>query len=357
MGRSNKHASVGQIANLPWFWQIGRLPHAAIPSVPDIIAASGPNGCRGGGNYLIGATARKAMKVILAARRFPSCGPERASKPRTERPAEMTNDVLEYEPGVARVFQSKHETKAFYNKIAKVYDLLAEHSERAVRQEGLAMFAPAAGEHLLEIGVGTGHCLVEIAEAVGPRGRAYGIDISENMLARTQSLLDDERLADRAELVCGDAERLPYASGSMDGIFMSFTLELFDTPEIPQVLEECRRVLRPGGRVAVVGVSKEGKPGMVLRAFEWTHRHFPNLVDCRPIYVRRALNAAGFHVEVWSMRHMWVPVEIVRGRKPAISDDRVRAGVGHPSRPKAMENDAQCPAAAARCPSRGSSSG
>ena len=82
----------------------------------------------------------------------------------------MTNDVLEYEPGVLRVFQSKSETKAFYNKIAKAYDLLAEHSERAVRQEGVAKFAAAAGEHLLETGVGTGHCLVEVAGARKPRG-------------------------------------------------------------------------------------------------------------------------------------------------------------------------------------------
>jgi len=228
----------------------------------------------------------------------------------------MRNDVLEYEPGVLRVFQSKSERKAFYNKIAKVYDLLAEHSERAVRQEGLAKLAPAADEHLLEIGVGTGHCLVELAEAVGPRGQVFGIDISENMVRKTRSLLQEENLAGRAEVVCGDAEHLPYASGVMDGVFMCFTLELFDTPEIPRVLEECRRVLRPGGRLVVVGISKAGKPGLAMRAFEWTHQHFPNLMDCRPIYVRQALEAAGFVVEDSTVQHMWVPVEIVRGRKP-----------------------------------------
>jgi ubiquinone/menaquinone biosynthesis C-methylase UbiE len=226
------------------------------------------------------------------------------------------NDVLEYEPGVLRVFQSKSETRAFYNKIAKVYDLLAEHSERSVRQEGLAKLAPAAGERLLEIGIGTGHSLVEIAEAVGPRGKVYGIDISENMVTKTRSLLQEENLAGRAELVCADAEHLPYESGAMDGVFMCFTLELFDTPDMPQVLNECRRVLRPGGRLVVVGVSKVGEQGFVMRAFEWTHRHFPNLMDCRPIYVRQALEAAGFVVEDSTVQQMWVPVEVVRARKP-----------------------------------------
>ncbi len=47
------------------------------------------------------------------------------------------NTSLDYEPGVLRVFQSKDETKAFYNKIAKVYDLLAEHSEQPRRQSGI----------------------------------------------------------------------------------------------------------------------------------------------------------------------------------------------------------------------------
>ena len=50
---------------------------------------------------------------------------------------------LDYEPGILRVLQSKSETKAFYNKIAHVYDLLAEHSERPMREAGLKMLAAA----------------------------------------------------------------------------------------------------------------------------------------------------------------------------------------------------------------------
>ena len=205
-------------------------------------------------------------------------------------PDEVT---LDYEPGVLRVLQTKSETKAFYDKIAKVYDLLAEHSERPMREAGLRLLAAAPGEHVLEIGFGTGHILAELANAVGPTGRVFGIDISENMLAHAKDVLSNQGLIDRASLDCGDAEKLPYGDGSMDGIFMCFTLELFDTPDIPKVLAECKRVLRPGGRIVVVAVSKEGKDGLIIHAFEWTHRHFPNLMDCRPIYARRALEASG----------------------------------------------------------------
>ena len=223
--------------------------------------------------------------------------------------------TLNYEPGVLRVLQAKNETKAFYNKIAKVYDFLSEHSERPMREAGIRMLVPATGERLLEIGFGTGHVLAELAKAVGPTGKVFGIDISENMLAEAKAVVEQEQVADRVSLVCGDAENLPDDQGSMDGIFMCFTLELFDTPDIPMVLAECKRVLRPGGRLVVVAVSKEGPQGLVIRAFEWTHRHFPNLMDCRPIYARRALEAAGFIIEDHSVQTMWVPVEIVRGSK------------------------------------------
>jgi len=220
------------------------------------------------------------------------------------------------EPDILPVLQSKEETRAFYNKIAKVYDLLAEHSEHPMRQAGLKKLRPRRGEEILEIGFGTGHTLVQLAWAVGPAGRVYGIDIAERMAAVARKRLEDEKVADWVELYRGDAEQLPYADESMDAVVMNFTLELFDTPDIPRVLAECVRVLRPGGRIVVVGVSKEGKRGMILAAFEWTHRHFPNLMDCRPIYVRRALEEAGFRIEDASLEHMWVPVEIVLGVKP-----------------------------------------
>jgi len=220
------------------------------------------------------------------------------------------------EPGILRVCQSKAQTKAFYNKIAKVYDLLAEKSEGPVRDAGLKKLAPKPGEQILEVGFGTGHCLVAIAGAVGQNGKAFGIDISEEMLKHTQLLAQQEHVADRVDLRCGDAAQLPFVDGSLDGVFMSFTLELFDTPEIPKVLAECKRVLRPGGRIVVIGMSKEGAHGVIFEMYEWSHRHFPNFVDCRPIFVRLSVEAAGFAVVEAEKMSMWVPVEIVIAMRP-----------------------------------------
>ena len=225
----------------------------------------------------------------------------------------LPNKRQQPQASVLRVLQTKDETRAFYDKISGVYDLLAEHSEGPVRQIGLDQLALAPGERVLEIGYGTGHCLVQIAGAVGPEGKVFGIDLSEGMRAQARERVEKEHLIDRVELSCGDATHLPYPDGSMDAVFMSFTLELFDTPEISQVLASCARVLRPGGRIGVVAITKEGKEGFAVEAYEWTHQHFPNLLDCRPIFVRRALEDAGFSIGNATIANMWGPVEIVVG--------------------------------------------
>jgi demethylmenaquinone methyltransferase/2-methoxy-6-polyprenyl-1,4-benzoquinol methylase len=58
-------------------------------------------------------------------------------------------------------------------------------------------------------------------------------------------------------------------------------------------------------------MSKEGGHGVVFELYEWTHKHFPNFVDCRPIFVARALEEAGFRVTAKENRTIWVPVELV----------------------------------------------
>lgn len=221
----------------------------------------------------------------------------------------------QHQGGLLRVLQSKDETRAFYDKISGVYDLLAEHSEGPVRQTGLDKLALMVGERVLEIGYGTGHCLVQLAEAVGSEGKVFGIDLSEGMRTKARERVEKEHLIERVELSCGDATHLPYPDGSMDAVFMSFTLELFDTPEIPQVVAECKRVLRPEGRIGVVAITKEGEAGFAVEAYEWTHQHFPNLLDCRPIFVRRTLEDAGFLIRDATIAMMWVPVEIVVAEK------------------------------------------
>jgi demethylmenaquinone methyltransferase/2-methoxy-6-polyprenyl-1,4-benzoquinol methylase len=214
-----------------------------------------------------------------------------------------------------RVFQTRAQTRAFYNRISRFYDALSDRSEASARRAGLRLLDVRAGEKALEVGFGTGSCLVELARAAGPGGEVCGVDLAERMVERARGRLRKAGLLGRCRLRRGDATRLPLAAGVMDAVFMSFTLELFDGPEIPRVLGECRRVLRDGGRIVVVGLSKESGGNRATKAFEWAHRHFPQWLDCRPIYVRRALEDAGFAVRHVKSYTRWVPVEIVLGAK------------------------------------------
>jgi ubiquinone/menaquinone biosynthesis C-methylase UbiE len=217
---------------------------------------------------------------------------------------------------ISRVNRTKKEARAAYNRMSRWYDTLARSSERKFTDAGLQKLAAAEGETVLEIGFGTGHAIMALACAVGSTGRVYGIDISDEMNRITQQRVDEAGLADRVVLEQGDAAQLPFDMGLFDAIFASFTLELFDTPEIPQALAEWRRVLRAGERLCVVAMARQEKPSLAVRLYEWMHDKLPRYVDCRPIYPRQAMEDSGFRVMDTTHMVMWgLPVEIVLGEK------------------------------------------
>ncbi len=224
--------------------------------------------------------------------------------------------MSEIETEISRVTRSKEEAKASYDRMSKWYDLLASRFERKYREAGLHKLSAQAGEIVLEIGFGPGHGILALAQSVGDSGRVYGIDISEGMYRLARSRVERAGLSGRVKLQCGDAATLPFEASIFDAIFTSFTLELFDTPEIPTVLGKCRRVLRGGGRICVVAISKKGKVRVMVRLYEWLHEKFPNYADCRPILVQKALEGVGFQIlDVMEMSMWGLPVEIVVGKK------------------------------------------
>jgi demethylmenaquinone methyltransferase/2-methoxy-6-polyprenyl-1,4-benzoquinol methylase len=217
----------------------------------------------------------------------------------------------------SRVNRSKELARQSYNRLSRWYDLIAGNTEKKHRDWGLEKLSAQPGETILEIGFGTGHCLVALAKAVGTTGRVIGLDISDGMLAIAQKRLQEEGLSDRTDLHLGDATNLGFIeANSLDGVFMSFTLELFDNPEIPRILQECHRILKPGGRLAVVSITKTDPPAIAVRMYEWFHEHMPNYADCRPIFAQQALEQTGFTIQDVSISSMWgLPVEIVLGKK------------------------------------------
>jgi ubiquinone/menaquinone biosynthesis C-methylase UbiE len=219
--------------------------------------------------------------------------------------------------GVTRVNRTKAQAKASYDKMSRFYDYISGGTERKYIRLALERLNIQSGEKALEIGFGTGHGLQQMAQAVGEAGRVYGIDISSGMLAASKRRLEKAGLLDRVVLTCDDALKLPYADNQFEAVFSSFTLELFDSPEIPQLLAEIRRVLKPSGRLGVVSMAKTERDSLIQKLYEWLHLKFPQAIDCRPIYVEQSIREAGFEIAYQQrVSMMGLAGEIVIGSKP-----------------------------------------
>jgi ubiquinone/menaquinone biosynthesis C-methylase UbiE len=212
----------------------------------------------------------------------------------------------------SRVSRSKQQARKYYSAISSFYDLLSSGAEERLRNEAIRRLSVRPGERILEIGTGTGTGLRRIAESAGPSGAAVGVDLADGMLTVARSKLRGSTPAHPASLACADGMRLPFRSGFFHAAFLSFTLELFDTPEIPTVLAECRRVLVPGGRLGVVAMALAPTSNVLSRLYRFLHAAFPVWVDCRPIDCRRAVGDANFRVVDSARTSLFtLPVDIV----------------------------------------------
>jgi len=193
----------------------------------------------------------------------------------------------------------KGEIKETYAKLSKIYAALEGIFEKKLRERGLGYLDIQKGETVLEIGFGTGYTLVDIAKSVGETGNAYAVDVTPEMIELARQRLEREGLARRVKLSEGDARNMSYEDNMFDAVYMAAVLELFDTPDIPKVLKEIKRVLKSDGRLGVISIPQEGyENSRVLRLYEWVHRKFPKYASCRPIYVEDSLKEAGYNLSL-----------------------------------------------------------
>jgi len=182
----------------------------------------------------------------------------------------------------------------FTGDMASFQQSVALSHEVAMRRAAVfEALAPRNGEHVLDVGCGGGAYLRDVAFAVGPHGRACGIDISEDQVAAAQALCAD---APGAEISAGSALDLPFDEASLDAAYSAQVLEYIDT--IDDALSEIHRVLKPGGRFVhlatnwgsvIFNAGDETLMDRVMAAWD-THCPHPNL----PASMARRLRGAGF---------------------------------------------------------------
>ncbi len=173
-----------------------------------------------------------------------------------------------------------------------------------------------AGETVLDLGSGGGIDVLLSARRVGPTGRAYGLDMTDEMLALAR---ENQRRAgvENVEWLRGEIEAIPLPAESVDVVISNCVINL--SGDKPRVLAEAARVLRPGGRFAVSDVIADDDMDEATRAdmAQWTGCIAGALTRRE---FERALAAAGLEeVEITETHRVndSAGSAIVRARKPA----------------------------------------
>jgi SAM-dependent methyltransferase len=136
-----------------------------------------------------------------------------------------------------------------WTDVATSWDERRHHVERMkakLTHDLIAGLAIGPGEHVLELGAGTGELALRLAEQVGPTGRVLATDIAPGMVELLRRTLADTANVQVTQI---DARRIDLPDGSADVVVFRMGLMLVTEPA--QVLQECHRVLKSGGRLGV----------------------------------------------------------------------------------------------------------
>ena len=147
----------------------------------------------------------------------------------------------------------KRQVKRAYKLYAPAYDFVFDWIFHPGREAAIHLLAPKRGEHILEVGIGTGlnlplypsHC------------RVTGIDLSEEMLEKAHEKLTELGLRN-VTLKAMDATVMDFADNQFDGALATYTISA--VPDPVGVLSQMRRVVKPGGNLVLLNHFRSHKP-------------------------------------------------------------------------------------------------
>lgn len=174
--------------------------------------------------------------------------------------------------------QFADQVNRMFDRIAGRYDLLNSVMTAGLhhrwRQRAADRAGLRPGDNALDVCCGTGDLAFELAGRVAPEGRVVGCDFSEPMLdlAREKA---EERGAQGVRFEWADALELPYADGRFDAVTVGFGVR--NLADLDRGLREMARVLRPGGSLVILEITRPRRPPLSTFYSFWFDRVVPVL--------------------------------------------------------------------------------
>lgn len=164
-----------------------------------------------------------------------------------------------------------------FDNIAGVYDLMNSAMTAGLhhewRQRAVERARVGPGSDALDICCGTGDLALELRRAIGPDGRVVGSDFSEPMLDLARTKSGEQGLA--VEFGWADALDLPYGDAGFDAVTVGFGAR--NLADLDQGLAEMARVLRPGGRLVILEITRPQREPLASFYSLWFDRLVPLL--------------------------------------------------------------------------------
>ncbi|MFL5908077.1 MAG: bifunctional demethylmenaquinone methyltransferase/2-methoxy-6-polyprenyl-1,4-benzoquinol methylase UbiE [Solirubrobacterales bacterium] len=171
--------------------------------------------------------------------------------------------------------QFANQVRGMFDRIAGVYDLMNSAMTAGLhhqwRQRAVDRAQVGPGSDALDVCCGTGDLALELRRRIGPDGRVVGCDFSEPMLELARRKSGDEGLP--VEFGWADALDLPYGDRSFDAVTIGFGAR--NLADLERGLSEIARVLRPGGRLVILEITRPQREPLSAFYSLWFDRVVP----------------------------------------------------------------------------------